>query len=66
MPVHCSREQINFNFAYTFSVDIETLLLMKRVNRGKNTIEQYSTLIKSSIYLNYEQINNAKSVTWSL
>ena len=41
MHVHCSREQAKFNFAYTFSVDIETLLLMKCVNRGRNIIEQY-------------------------
>ena len=41
MHVYCSEEQTNFNFAYTFSVDIEMLLLMKYVNRDRNIIEQY-------------------------
>ena len=39
MHVHCSGEQMNFNFAYTFSADMEKLLLMKCENRGKNIIE---------------------------
>ena len=40
MYVHRSEKQANFNFVYTFSVDIEMLLLMKGANRGRNIIEQ--------------------------